>query len=267
MVRHVLAVVTAAVLVAACQGQGSTPGALEGTAGGDTPGGTAAGAGAEIAAAAPAPQQVAADGVTVTGDGRVSGQPDTLRATVGVEVLRPDVDQAFDDATAAADRVLTAVREAGVDDDDIQTREFSVRPHTEHRPDAPPEVTGYAVRNLVEVTIRDVDGAGELLAAVAEAAGDDARIEGLRFALEDNDAQLEAARAEAFADARAKAEHYAELAGAELGELVSVREVGAELPPPVPFAAEGAARDARAAPIMPGEQEVGVQVQARWSLR
>lgn len=257
MARRLALALTAALLLAACLGDGD-----------DATRSRAAAPTGELAAAQPAPPAVP-DGVTVTGDGRVTGEPDTMRATVGVHVVRADVDEAFDDAAAAADRVLSALREQGVDDEDIQTRDFSVRPEREHRPEGPPQVTGYAVRNLVEVTIHDVDQAGELLAAVAEAAGDDARVEGLRFSLEDNEDQLAAAREDAFADARSKAEHYAELADAELGELVSVTETSAQLPPPTPLPADAAARarEGAEAPIQPGEQEVGVQLRATWALQ
>ncbi|MGI8876250.1 MAG: SIMPL domain-containing protein, partial [Egibacteraceae bacterium] len=115
----------------------------------------------------------------------------------------------------------------------------------------------------------DVDLAGELLAAVAEAAGDDARVEGLRFSLEDNEDQLAAAREDAFADARSKARHYAELADAELGELVSVTETSTQLPPPTPLPTDVAARapERAQAPTLPGAQEVGAQIRATWSLQ
>lgn len=231
MTRRAVFVLAAVVVLAACQGT-DDPGGSEGAtvAQGARP------AAAEGAAA------TAPDGVTVIGHGRVSGEPDTLRATVGVHVVRPDVDEAFDDAAAAADRVLAALDEHGVAEEDIQTREFSVRPEREPRPDQPPAVTGYAVRNLVEATIRDIDQAGELLAAVADAAGDDARVEGLSFSLEDDDAQLRAARENAVDDARRKAQHYAELSGATLGDVLAVTELSSELPRPVPLRGGAGAR-------------------------
>lgn len=253
MARNLVVLLTAVLVLAACQGDGSATGTI-------APG--AQPASSNPGAVAPP------EGVTVIGHGRVTGEPDTLRATVGVHVVRPDVDQAFDDAAAAADRVLAAVRDHGVADEDIQTHELTVRPEHEHQPNQAPTITGYVVRNLVEVTIRDIDQTGQLLAAVADVAGNDARVEGLRFSLEDNDAQLRAARQAAFEDALRKAEHYAELSGRPLDELVSVTEVGAQLPPPVPVpeAAMDAGR-AAPAPVMPGEQEVGVQLQVVWALR
>ena len=252
----VLVLIATALVVAGCQGADDTSAPQSATA---AQGARPAAAG-EPAAGAP-------EGITVIGHGRVTGQPDTVTATVGVHVVRPNVDQAFDDAAAAADRVLTALQENGVAEDDIQTRDFSVQPRRKHRPNKPPTVTGYVVRNLVEAKIRDIDRTGEILAAVTDAAGDDVRVQGVTFALEENDAQLRAARDDAFEDARQKAEHYAELAGTELGALISVTEVSTQRPTPERFSAGAAADQAVAAPIMPGEQEVGVRLQARWALQ
>lgn len=214
-----------------------------------------------------------AEGITVIGTGRISGEPDTLRATVGVEVERPSVEGALDSANAAASRVTGALREQGVEERDIQTTEFSVRPRfgepsVQPQPGGPQddsEIRGYVVTNLVEVTIRDMERVGEVLQAAVEAGGDAARVQGVRFTLEDNEALLQAAREAAFADARQRANHYAQLADRELGPLISLSEE-TESDPPRPMegaAAEGAA--AQAVPVMPGEEEVSVRITAVWA--
>jgi uncharacterized protein YggE len=224
---------------------------------------------AQAGAAALAPDgPVPAEGITVTGLGEVTGTPDVLRATVGVNVLRPDVQSALDAANTAAAAVLAALADNGVAEDDIQTREFSVHPEQRYREDSGPETVGYRVTNLVEAKIRELDRVGQVLAAVVETAGDDAQVQGVAFALEDNAELLDAARAAAFADARAKAEDYADLAGRGLGQLVSVSEVTADRPPPIPFGAGGgeeAAMDS-SVPIAPGQQDVAVTVTTVWRM-
>jgi uncharacterized protein len=254
MLTRVVLALVALVALSACQ-DGATPARVA------TPAAPASTETAVIQAGA------APEGITVSGRGAARGEPDTLRATVGVHVVRPDVEQAFDDAATAAERVVDAVRDHGVAEEDIQTREVSVSPEQEHRPDGSTTTRGYVVRNLVEVVVRDLDRAGELLAAVADVAGDDARIEGLHLSLEDNEALLRAAREQAVDDARRKAEHYAELAGAGLGALIDLTEVTAELPPPIAVPESAADEQRAAAPVMPGQQEIGVQVRATWSLR
>ena len=205
------------------------------------------------------------EGVSVSGLGRVTGRPDVLRVTVGVSVTRPTVQAALDEANRAAEAVIGALRARGVAEEDTQTREFSVNPELRYPPEGgAPTITGYTVRNVVEAKLRDLDQVGDILSAVVAAGGDAARVEGVTFALEDNTAMLQQARAAAFADARAKAEQYAQLAERPLGGLVSVSEATA--PPPVPFPRGAAEQDTAAVPIAPGEQEVAVTVTAVWAL-
>ena len=218
-------------------------------------------------------QESQAEGITVIGTGRISGEPDTLRATVGVEVERTSVQEALNAANAAASRVTSTLREQGVEEQNIQTTEFSVRPRFAEPPVQPApgepqgetEIRGYIVTNLVEVKVRDLERVGEVLQAAVEAGGDAARVQGVRFTLEDNEELLQAAREAAFADARRRANHYAQLADRELGSLVSLsEEAESETPRPMEgAAAEGAA--AQSVPMMPGEEEVTVRITAVWA--
>lgn len=208
-----------------------------------------------------------APGVTVSGSGQASGTPDVVRVTVGVSVVRDTVDEALDAANASTERVLAALDDAGVAAEDRQTRDFSIFPqYGGETSDGSPRITGFTVSNLVEAKIRDVDRVGGILTAVADAGGDDTRIQGVRFALEDDSEQVAAARRAAFADARARAEQYAELAGVSLGGLIGITDVSVSSPRSVDeFAAEAAAADA-AVPIEPGTQQVVVTVTVRWAL-
>lgn len=223
-----------------------------------------------LAAPAPTRGEAAAPGITVEGSGRISGQPDTLTATVGVEVERPTVQEALDAGNEGAQRVMDAVTATGVATEDVQTARFDVHPRYDHGPgQEAPVIRGYLVSNLLEVRIRDVDAAGEVLAAATEAGGGDARVQGIRFGLEDNDALVAEARERAFADARSRAEDYARLAERELGALVSVDETLTPAPPAERFGDDMALEEAAAAadvPIQPGEQEVEVRVVTVWSL-
>ena len=220
-------------------------------------------------------QESPAEGITVIGTGRISGEPDTLRATFGVEVERPSVEEALGVANAAANRMTSALREQGVEEQDIQTAEFSVRPRFGEPPVQPApaepqdesEIRGYIVTNLVEVQIRDMERVGEVLQAAVEAGGDAARVRGVSFTLEDNEELLQAAREAAFADAQQRANHYAQLAERELGPLVSLSEAVESDPPRRP--SEGAAAagaEPQAVPVTPGEEEVTVRITAVWAL-
>lgn len=213
-------------------------------------------AGAENDGAAPA-------GITVTGSGVASGEPDVVRFVVGVQVERDDVDEALDVADAATEEVLATLEASSVEPEDRRTRDFAIQP----RADRDGRIQGYAVRNLVEATIRDVESVGTVVRDTSEAAGDDVRIQGLSFDLEQDTGLLEAARAAAVDDARQRAEHYAELADGTLGDLVALED-RTTASPRAAVERDVAVEEATDAgvPIEPGEQDVTVHVQARWEL-
>lgn len=246
-----------ALLLAAC----TTGGDVDDEAGATT------GPSAELATspAPPVEQGAATDGVTVTGSGVATGEPDVVRVTVGVEVEREDVQEALDDANAATADVLAALDDEDVADEHRQTRDFAVHPVQQDDGQGQIELAGYGVRNLVEATVHDVDRVGAIVQAAAEAAGDDARVQGVRFDLDDDGEQLLAAREAALADARDRAAQYAEMLGVELGEPVAIEERTLGAPRQAEMADDAQLDAAEGVPVEPGEQDVTVQVTARWS--
>lgn len=207
-----------------------------------------------------------ARGVVVTGLGTVTGRPDVLRFTVGVEVSADTVDAALAQADAAAERVLAALRDRGVPDADLQTASVQIHPRYDEQGRT---VTGYTMRQDVAVTLRDLGGAGATMGAAVTAGGDAARLSGVAFSLEDDAALLAGAREQAFAQARAKAEQYADLAGRDLGPVLSVRE-SVRHPGPQPVDVYGGAAAAERAvadvPLAPGSADATVTVEVQWEL-
>ena len=153
----------------------------------------------------------------MTGVGTVLGRPDTMTVTIGVNVVRPTVSEATAEATASATALFDALEAAGVAEQDIQTQNYSIWPQYRYDEGRAPELTGYQVSNTVLAKIRDVDAAGSVIDAAVAAGGDTSVVQGIGFSVEDDTERLAEARAKAFADARAKAEQLAELAGVELG--------------------------------------------------
>jgi uncharacterized protein YggE len=227
-----------------------------------------------LASGGRAPQHlaVAADvppstnGIVVDGTGRTSGVPDVLRVTLGVNVHRNDVSSAMDAATTRQNRVRAALKKAGVADKDLQTSEVSVYPSYDNRgrPD------GYRVSETLTAKLRNLKKAGRAIADAVSAGGNEAVVQGVTFSLEDNEALLEQARDAAFAEAKAKAERYAQLSDRTLGEVQLVAETSnPQLAQPVPYTYDSAARAGalKAVPIDAGTSDVSVTVTVRWALR
>lgn len=162
--------------------------------------------------------------ISVSGTGTAPAMPDVMRIEVGVAVVEENVSVAMDRATASMNAVVDALVDAGIARADLATSTLSV--HPQRRSGDEPLISGYEVTNMLVVTVRDLDSAGPMLTAAADAGGDDLRVHSVVLVVDDASAPLVAARDAAFADARERAEQYARLAGAELGPVLEVSEGG-----------------------------------------
>lgn len=199
--------------------------------------------------------------VTVVGSGEVTGVPDTLTADVGVEVVAPDVTAAMNAGSERQRAVLDALAARGIDDADISTTGVSLQP--QYGDNA--VVTGYRASNSIKVTIRELDAASSTLATVITAGGNATRINSVSYSIDDDSDLLRDARSRAFADARNRAQQYAELSGLSLGKVMSISEERGG--PPPPFAGGRAEAMAADVPLEPGRQTVSFSVTGVWELR
>lgn len=207
------------------------------------------------------------DGTTrtlvATGTARVRGVPDVLTMTLGVTTRGSSVGEALDRNNAAVGKVMTVLEDGDVDDEDVQTSNFSISPVHGDRSEA---VTGYQVANLVTVQLRDLGRAGTLIDKAAAAGGDDVVMRGVSFGFDDTSGLVARARAEAVKRARAQAEQLADAAGVELVEVHTISESSLD-PGPILAAPESAARAEDGVPISPGTEELSVQVSLVYVIR
>ena len=215
-------------------------------------------------------------GIWVTGEGSVTLEPDLATLGLGVEARGETVSDAIAEASTAMDAVLGALRGRGIEDRDVQTRNFNVWPEYEYQ-----EVmesgamrrtrvlVGYVVSNTVTAKIRDLDSVGEVIDDVAAAGGDSTRIDSVGFTVDDESAYAEELRSGAVADAMEKASHYASLAGVSLGEPVFISEGAARAPIQPVYLESAALSRAAAAPatsISGGELELRMSVQVLFEI-
>ncbi len=198
--------------------------------------------------------------ITVVGVGEVQGTPDTANVQIGVETEAPTTQEALDQNNAQVQAIIAKMKELGVDEKDIQTRNFNIYPRYDNEGR---QVRGYQVSNIVAVTIRNLDEAGALLDQVVQEGAN--RVYGISFSVDDPSELIAQARDAAVAEARAKAEQLAGGADASVGQaLVITENVGSQQPIPVAFAVGEADR---AVPIEAGEQTFTAQVQITFELR
>lgn len=197
------------------------------------------------------------EGITVTGTGKVTGTPDTLRISLAVSATAKNIDEALASANTSMRKVQKSLSDNGVAAKDMQTSNLSISPHytSKGAPD------GYDVSESLSATIRDLPKAGAVLSASVYAGGNAVRVDGVSVALDDTSALVGGARTSAMDDAKTKASQYAEAAGRTLGAVVSISEVVSGSPYPVYDQAAGLAyRAASSVPIQAGSQDVSVQV-------
>jgi len=209
-------------------------------------------------------------GIWVTGEGKVTAVPDIATLRLGIEAQEATVAEAQTQASEAMHRVMAALTDNGVADRDIQTQYFSIHKVTRWDETKNQEIViGYRVSNMVTAKIRDIDNAGSIIDAVVTAGGDLTRIDSISFSIDDPSAYFGEAREKAMADAEAKAEQMASLAGVRLGKPTYISESG-YLPPPIypRVAYEEVPMPAPAPPppISPGEMEITLTVQIAYAI-
>lgn len=211
----------------------------------------------EGARSAAAQEEVPAGGVTVTGTGSVRTVPDRASFAFGVETQAATARAALTANSEAIEKVIAALRAAGVAAADLQTAQVSLFPRTDERGSA---IVGYTASNTVTATVRELAEAGAVVdAAVAAGAN---TVSGPSLTRGDTDALQRQALRAAFAAAREKATALAEASGRTLGEVTAIVESGTQTPVPV------AARDAieSSVPIVPGTQSVEASVSVTFAL-
>jgi uncharacterized protein YggE len=222
--------------------------------------------GLTAALAAPAlAQQVQPPTLAVSGTGEVSVAPDMATLRIGVETRADAAAAAVAANNEAAQAVIATIKEHGVAPEDIQTANFSVSPVFDQasfqRPEGP-RIIGYQAMNQVVARVRDLDRLAALLDATVGSGAN--RIDGLEFGLADDTPVTDQARRLAVADARRKAELYAEAAGVKLGAIRSIGETGGG-PLPI-FDRAMRAEAAAAVPIERGQTSVSATVQIVWEI-
>jgi uncharacterized protein YggE len=164
-------------------------------------------------------------GISVSGEGKVYAVPDIAILSLGIVAQATSVADAQDTANAAMEKVMTALKAAGVDEKDIQTQYYSIQQVTKWEDKIQQTtIVGYQVTNTVTAKIRHVDQTGKVIDAVVAAGGDLTRINSISFTVDDPTPYYNQAREKAATYAKAKANQLAQLTGVKLGKLITVSE-------------------------------------------
>ncbi len=208
----------------------------------------------------PAGAPVVSRTITVSGQGKSTVKPDVATVQLGVSVERSTASSALDQANRSAARLITAMKQAGVADDDITTTGLNIWPRYNNGN----SIDGYVASNSVSVRVRDISRTGPVVDAAAAAAGDDISISGVSFSVGDPEQAMAAARADAINNAQKRAGEFAGAAGVKVGAVLEINETSSTPYEPRVYAADSAPTTAAGAaaptPIQTGTTDLTVTV-------
>jgi hypothetical protein len=210
---------------------------------------------------------IAGTRLDVTASGEVTRVPDVAVISAGVLTRQQTASSAIQENSSRMERVLSALRRAGVADRDVQTSSLSLSPEYRYQENQPPQLVGYTASNQVSIRFRDIRNSGKILdALVAEGAN---QINGPSLTIDKPEAALDEARQQAIANGRVRAELYARALGKRVARVVSVSEGGGgyPVPPPMPVMMEARMAGQADTKVVPGEQKLQVSVSMVFDLQ
>ena len=196
----------------------------------------------------------------VSGSASAFVVPDTVSISLGVLTQAPSARETSDKNAALMNAVISALKNQGLTDKEIQTAVFSIQPvYNYPNNGGAPTITGYSASNNVVVTTRMVGNLSDILdKAVAAGAN---QVSGISFMVsEEKQKQIhDDLLAGAVKDAREKADKLAESLGVKITGVSSTSISEGGIPQPMALGISE-----KAAPIQPGQTEVSLSVQVTY---
>lgn len=200
--------------------------------------------------------------LVVTGYGRASAEPDMAKVSLGILTQAATATEAVQQNAEKMSRVIGALKEMGMTEDNMKTEHFSVYP-VYSRSD-PPEVTGYRVSNVIIVDVHDLNMVGRVIDKATEAGAN--QVQGVTFTLSENKSRamkLEALQ-KAAEDANIKAETIASSLGIEIVGILHVSEGTVWYQP---YRVDAEYLKAPETPIIPGDVQGSATIQVTYIIQ
>lgn len=202
--------------------------------------------------------------ISVSAEGSVVTKPDMARISSGVVSEARTAREALTANSAAVQKLIAALKQAGIAAADLQTSSINVQPrYTHHKDGQAPRIDGYTVSNDLSLVVRDLGKLGDILDQLVTLGAN--QIGALSFDIANADALRDEARKAAVANARKRAALYAEAAGVTLGDVLEITEGEEQATPRGPMLARAALRES--VPIEEGSHKVEARISITWSLK
>ena len=206
--------------------------------------------------------------LSVSATGQSETRPDQAQFQAGINTWGKTAKGASEANLRKIEEIVAALKKVGIAEKDIETRAMNVQ-----RLDWGEWKGQYQARNLVNVTVRDVDKAGAAVTATTTAGAN--IVSGPDLRMENPEIAATSAYTSAYKAAHARAEAYAKAAGMKISRVLTIRDSGGmqgnrylpgavpAAPPPVVMAEQAANASAG---VMAGQTTSAIAIQVDFAL-
>ena len=191
--------------------------------------------------------------------------PDVATISAGVVTQAADANAAMRANAVQMDKVMAAIKAAGIAERDIQTSGINLNPQYKYVENQEPAITGYQASNTVNLKVRDIAKLGKVLDALVASGAN--QVNGPSFEIDQPEEAYDEARRGALEKAQARASMYAKALGLRVRRIVSISE-GAGFQPPRPMVMMAAAKvmDRVETAVSPGETTLSANLDVVFEL-
>ncbi len=206
--------------------------------------------------------------ITVTGKAERFVKPDLAQVSFSLTRKSKDLKVATNSVNERMNKLIDALKDKGIDKKDIKTISYNVYPEYEWigKEFRKKEFSGYRVNQQIQIKIREIEEAGEILSLIGNYQVDN--VSSLRFLVDNEDEIKKELESEAIAEARGRAKKLAKDLGISLDKIISYQNTPSYRPfyaTKTMLQADGLA-ESQSANIPTGENKISVEVRISYRI-
>ena len=205
--------------------------------------------------------------VTISGTGKVFAKPDIGQIDLSVVTEANTVSTAVSDNNQKMNKIIQAIKDLGIKEDDIKTTNYSINPKYQYV-SGKSSIIGYEVNQTAQVKIRDLNKTSQILEKAAGLGAN--QVGSLNFTIDDPEKSKDEARQKAIENAKKKAGDLTNTLGVKLGKVVGFSEYSGGEPGPISYGSTMDGRGGAGGPapeIQTGQNEVIINVDLTYEVK
>ena len=203
--------------------------------------------------------------LSVSAQAEAKRVPDVATISAGVVTQAADANAAMRANAVQMDKVMAAIKAAGIAERDIQTSGINLNPQYKYVENQEPTITGYQANNTVNLKVRDIGKLGKVLDALVASGAN--QVNGPSFEIDQPEEAYDEARRGALEKAQARAAMYAKTLGVRVRRIVSISEgAGFQPPRPMPMMAMARGKAEMDTAVSPGETTLSANLDVVFEL-